>query len=426
MPGPQKILRATDKEIVEAFAAMSKDLDVQKASLSFAIYADGHPATFTCELSNIGDDENINRILNQNSVLFQDLSIVFTPLNHLSVRVQRAEPFDLLHFHVRQNQPTPEVQAQAIAVMDKHLYSFKPTPIPDSAIGEELSNFYRSRDEVVAKLERLNAQIIKQNDEYRKKLETEFDHKRTKLEKDFDDRKEHLEKKISDEKEVLQEERKALDDRSARQARRDQFRDLKTVLQSRNTDFALTEGTVKKRFVLHALFAVLVGTLGVIVGLLVYKQIVLNEPDQYFGLRLPAAIIGFVLSLVYYIRWNDDWFGRHADEEFKLKRYDLDMDRAGWLVELVIEAYEAGEEPIPNELLRRLSNNMFIGKEGDGASRKISQHPSADIRDALLDAAGEVEIDVPGIGKVVLTRKQIRRLQRDIGKGRIAVSEATD
>lgn len=183
---------------------------------------------------------------------------------------------------------------------------------------------------------------------------------------------------------------------------------------------------MSKRRVLHILFSGLVGALGILVAVLAFKQLWAGDPDPYFGLRLPLAVIGFVLALVYYIRWNDEWFLRHADEEFRLKKYDLDMDRAGWLVELAIEAYESGEEPIPDELLRRLSSNLFGSEQGDEGQAGHSTHPSEDIRNALLDAAGEVEIDIPGIGKVTLNRRQMNRIRRDIKKGRISVADVAN
>lgn len=427
MAAQQKILRATDKQIVDAFRAISADIDVQAATLTFTLFAEGKPSNFTAELGQIDANESIQQLLDQNSVLFHTLSIHYPPLDHLSISIERAEPFDLLRISVRQpGQPPPEVQAAAVASVDRHLQAFKPAPIPDGVLGEDLANFYRSRDEAVLRLERLNADIIKQNEEYRQRLETDFNARKEQLENDFVERRTGLEHEISEQREALQAEKQELDDRSARHARREQFQQLKTVLQDRNKDFALTEGTVRKRRVLHILFSGLVAALGVLVAVLAYKQLWVGDPDPYFGLRLPVAVIGFVLALIYYIRWNDDWFLRHADEEFRLKKYDLDMDRAGWLVELAIEAYESGEEPIPDELLRRLSSNLFRSSEGAEGQREHSNHPSEDIRNALLDAAGEVEFNVPGIGKVILNRRQMRRFRRDIEKGRITVSEPTE
>ena len=266
----------------------------------------------------------------------------------------------------------------------------------------------------------MNADIIRQNEEYRRRLESDFHTRKDELENQLASRRSELEREFAEKDEKFQAEKKALDDRSARHARRDQFHQLKTLIQSRNQDFALTKATTRKRWPTHFLFISLVASLGELVSVLAYQQLWLDKTDPYFGFRLPIAALGFVGALIYYIRWNDAWFLRHADEEFRLKRYDLDMDRAGWLVELAIEAYESGEEPVSEELLRRLSSNLF----GAAEDSKPIRHPADDFRNALLEVAGEIEITVPGIGKVVLNRRQMQRLRRDIEQGKVRTNES--
>ena len=36
--------------------------------------------------------------------------------------------------------------------------------------------------------------------------------------------------------------------------------------------------------------------------------------------RVPLGVLGFGLTAVFYIRWNDRWFRQHADQEFRLQR----------------------------------------------------------------------------------------------------------
>lgn len=223
MPFEQKLLRATDKQIVEAFKAISAELDVQAGNLTFLIFADGHPASFTTDLTQLDGNDQIQTLLDRDSVLLRELSILYPQLGNLSIKVQREEPFDLLHVTVRQNQPPPEVQAAAIAAMDRHLQAFKPTPIPEGVLGEDLAAFYRSRDESVLRLERLNTDIITQNEKYRKRLEKDFNDRKKELEDGLSDRRDTLEVEFSTKDEALQAEKQKLDDRSARHARREQF-----------------------------------------------------------------------------------------------------------------------------------------------------------------------------------------------------------
>lgn len=43
--------------------------------------------------------------------------------------------------------------------------------------------------------------------------------------------------------------------------------------------------------------------------------------------------IAFASTSVFYIRWTGRWFERYAEEEFLLKRQEIDIDRASWIVE---------------------------------------------------------------------------------------------
>ena len=89
-------------------------------------------------------------------------------------------------------------------------------------------------------------------------------------------------------------------------------------------------------------------------------------------IRFGLSATAFVGTMIFYIRWCDNWFRQHADEEFLLKRLLLDIDRASWIVEMSLEWAEEKGTEIPEELIDRLSNNLFSGKND------ISQptHPS--------------------------------------------------
>ena len=117
--------------------------------------------------------------------------------------------------------------------------------------------------------------------------------------------------------------------------------------------------------------------------------------------------IALVALVIYYIRWNDLWFRQHADEEFRLKRLDLDIDRASWVVEMALEWSAEKNTGIPQELIDRLTRNLF---EGGGLSGE-AKHPSQDLASALLGASSGLCIRVPGLGEIQLDRRGIRRFK---------------
>ena len=101
---------------------------------------------------------------------------------------------------------------------------------------------------------------------------------------------------------------------------------------------------------------------------------------------------------------------RHADEEFRTKRFELDVDRASWLVEMALEWKDEKGTEIPKELLDRLSVNLF-DKANETAN---ATHPSEDILSALLSASAELNLNVPGIGTVRLDRKGAKQFKQAV------------
>jgi hypothetical protein len=123
--------------------------------------------------------------------------------------------------------------------------------------------------------------------------------------------------------------------------------------------------------------------------------------NTYNHIKLFVLSLGFAATMIYYIRWNDNWFRRHADEEFDIKRFQLDLDRASWVVEMAMEWNEEKEKEIPKELIDRLTVNLFQTK----ASEKI-KHPSEEIISKLLEGSAELSITAPeNKGSAKLTTK---------------------
>jgi hypothetical protein len=116
-------------------------------------------------------------------------------------------------------------------------------------------------------------------------------------------------------------------------------------------------------------------------------------------------------SVVFYIRWTDHWFRQHADEEMRLKRLELDLDRATWVVEMALEWKREKDADIPQELIDRLSRNLF---ESDSYSRP--RHPGEDLASALLGASSALSITIPGLGEAKFDRKGMRDFREVVSK----------
>src|SRR5262249_52895038 len=89
----------------------------------------------------------------------------------------------------------------------------------------------------------------------------------------------------------------------------------------------------------------------------------------------------------------NQWFQKHADEEFRLKRLDLDIDRANWLVELALEWKNITKSEIPPELIDKLSRSLFATHD----TESIDIHPVETLLSSVFGRDGSISIKVPEV-----------------------------
>ena len=212
----------------------------------------------------------------------------------------------------------------------------------------------------------------------------------------------------------LDKRRQELDDRSARHARREQSRALQQKISDRSKKFTLTRETQRKRWPVHGIFAFLLSlSAGLIAHSLLSPSTATEGAPFWLELaRLPLGVLGFALTAIFYIRWNDQWFRQHADREFRLQQLALDVDRAGYTTEMLLEWQEDKGGEMPAVMVDRLTAGLFT----DQTKVERVRHPSEDAITALLKAASSVRVDMPGIGEVSLTGRQIRKVDRKLAK----------
>src|SRR5262249_3696361 len=134
-----------------------------------------------------------------------------------------------------------------------------------------------------------------------------------------------------------------------------------------------------------------------------------NTPADWLHLlRLPVSGAAFAAAVVFYIRWNDVWFRRHAREEFWLNRLNLDVSRASFLVEMALEWKDDTGAALPLELVEPIARGLFAG---DVAEADVARHPADDLASKLLGATTELNIKGAGV-EARLDRKAIDRFQR--------------
>lgn len=282
-------------------------------------------------------------------------------------------------------------------------------------LGDGFSQFYEVRETNLARLENLSEKLITQNESYRTQLDLEKEKKINELELKYSTKESSLEQEFENKNQELTqrelgllEKLKTLDDRSSKHARREIRQDLKDEIESRNKSFNLTTTTISKRRNVHILF---VSFILILVSFIVYTLLVLaNGTDKTLNIlnsiKLIFSFLGLSATIIYYIRWNDNWFRRHADEEFYMKRFLLDIERASWVVEMALEWNEEKGSEIPSELLEKLTNNLF-----ESSNSEKTKHPTEDIISKILGGSSELDLSIPNVANLKLGKKGIKEVR---------------
>lgn len=287
----------------------------------------------------------------------------------------------------------------------------------------------------LTRLAQLNEELISKSADFRERLENEFTDRKIKIEDQYDERRRELEKSFDDKVDALstrehaiQETLKKIDDRNNTHARREIRDSMLADVKARIQNFGVSKATSSKRFSLWVIFALLIS---VLCALLFYqftevtayhaKMVSINAdtiegqtkasanfvPNDatrndwflyYLWVRISILSALLIATIVYIIRWVNHWAARHADTEFELQRFYLDINRANWIVESCLEWHKETSSTIPTELLNSISNGLF-NSEPERTSELKS--PADELASALLGSAsklklkaGENELDI--------------------------------
>lgn len=349
------------------------------------------------------------------SVHFQDLEL------SLSIRRDREQGDDQIHVSFAKQHPEEPVVTETLSAIYQHFTPRNQSVALEKAMGPELTEFYRLREDTLSRLEATTSKLLQDTSDYRVQLDNQLEERNSALTASFDERMKKADDEVKQRDEdlrgrekELERQRRDLDDRSARHARREQSKALQKKISDRSTGFALTVGTQKKRWPIHVIFALLLAvSASLIVRSLFFAETPPSEDLLWLEVaRLPLGLLGFGLTSVFYIRWNDLWFRQHADQEFRLQQLALDVDRAGYAVEMLLEWEDAEKGEMPSVMLDRLTTGLFT----DQPKAERARHPAEDVTSALLKVASQASVSVPGIGEVTLTGSGLRKLDRKLQK----------
>lgn len=300
----------------------------------------------------------------------------------------------------------------------------------DLQYGKDVAHIAALHNTTLEKLEETNLNLIKQLQTYRDEIDKQKLEYQASLDANFLERKKLLQDEIASEKnkirieyENIENQKRDIDDKSNTHARRQIRKEIFEEIKSRQENFALTHSTQRMRLPIKMAFFFLISALLLfslytaiqITSLnsssfdlfksLNAKEILNVEANNQFDWKFLLLILKQTLGIaaligvfIMYIRWEDRWMQTHADNEFHLKKFALDIERANWLVETGLEWKEAKGNSMPQELMLSLSKNLFEdGKNSQEEKiRPLNQLASSIIGSASLVKlkAGDSEIEI--------------------------------
>lgn len=423
-PHTISVPRQTDRNIVDRFLGIAESQQITSIKINT-----GAGGQFELSTSD-SFPEQVAALLDENLSVIESASIPvpgFTIRFHRGGRgksVQERSPYydDISFSYSQQNCKISEAdRLYLITRIAKELQPVDPNRVV-GGLSEEQQQLLAVHSSTLGRLEGLNEKLIKDSEEFRHRLEEKYQERADELETKHHERADQLEeeygqkaKELEEREEEVRRKLKEIDDRQNTHVRRELRKSILEEIRDRSQDMRLTQSTSRLRLPVHFVCIVLMGLLG---GGAIFYAVELSaivRAEEVGGNALFAVLakqlfvsVAFGATSVFYLRWLNSWFSKHADNEFRLRQLQLDVERASWVVETAFEWKDAKGMSIPHELLEPISKGLF--HSDDNGSEEL--HPADQLASALLGTASSVRLRV-GDSEVTLDGKKLAKLKNE-------------
>lgn len=420
-----QIPRARDSALVEFFTRVAELLGTDTITVQQFGAASGSP------LNPSDDDEEYQLYAKSDAYLIRSISV---SQNKFSVSLARDADgqlliFDKIRFHNRQHDNPPVSSpfgSDVLAELNRLVgSSFLSSVEATAQIHTDAGTFrelMQSHQRMIEQMQRTVATVGEQVASARLRLEQEFAERRAELEAEFGQRQaqteatmEELRQSVITREEQLTQRSKELDDRDHIHARRQLREQITESIASRLRGAIVPRGTSMVGWSVLALTLIGSAFLAAVsyFSLAEYAQIIdaaNNAAGQRVQTReaiatsvLPGSTASWILLargflagfgsiafLVYAIGWLKSLYHDRLRAERELERYSIDLNRASWAVETIMES-RSKEAVIPDLLVAGIAHNLF-----DAApDRRPSEH-SGDLSAMLLRSSAKAKIGPNG------------------------------
>lgn len=405
-----QIVKGTDLQYLKAFQTlMGHPVGSQFSEVKLIYFLHGEK---TVAVSAIDTDEDLRQLLSTNGQIFKDLQI--SQQNRVIQIVRKPDQiFDELNFNPGLNSnPIPPKDA---ALLFAHLQTVFP-PVSGvnlgPLLGDDVNHHFAAREEALNRLAGMSEKILFDLADQKRKLDADYRSKEEELNARLLEKtntiKAEFESKQAEllvREKALEAKKAELDDRSSTHARRDIRKELKAMIGQPDR-LKVSKDARYRRAGIIGIYLLLMSAFGVPAVRFLNSSISSADFEPWTFGRQIAFSIGFVVTAGFFLRWLNQWSHQLAQEELRQKQFELDIDRASWLVEMALEwKAEKGTE-IPEHLLQRLSHNLFEQKQNHA---EVSMTAADALASAILGSASKAKVSLPG-GELELDRRAINRL----------------
>lgn len=216
---------------------------------------------------------------------------------------------------------------------------------------------------------------------------------------------------LSDTQKQYEQKLSEINDRENTHVRRELYKEITDKIQTDISSFTLTPHTKSYESKVHIFFILFIILTLIFAIAFNYPYFISDnkaEMEIFLLLKSSISIIGFVLTLSFYIRWIIKLYDKQALSERTLKQTQIDIARASWLVETLMEWRKKENGVIPTELLAALSRNLF---QNESKEIEVDLSPADQLASALLGSASKLKINT-GVAELEWDGKKVKDLEK--------------
>lgn len=294
--------------------------------------------------------------------------------------------------------------SQVLTALHKH-FTFMPKPLlAEEAIDDREKAALAAREVAMGALEsnatelqKLVAQQIAANQDHVRQIQTDLNKEYLQRQNELDEKHNDKLKAIEQREEALRNRQEEFDLRDNTVVRRDLLKEIRTLIKTYEVA-RISKHTSRKRWVTHAICWTVMLAAGGLVAF--FALSLLGESDPHWRKYIPftAGTMIFASTLVYYLRWHDQWFREHTSAEFQNRKFNADILRASWIAELHFEWDSKKEGEFPHDLITSFTRGLF--SESHVAQSKY--HPLDQLTSLVPDIA---KLKVNKSGLTISTRE---------------------